>query len=444
MKIFISSVVIFLWAILGYYVFNNTYIALSVAIWLYMAINIGANDVANSVWPAVGSKTITIRQAIIIAAAWNFLWAIIAWWDVVDTIKKGIVDISDISATYGSQWNEIFVIIMLSALLAWAIWLTFATYIKAPVSTTHSIVGWVMWAWITALWFWAVSWPTMSSIAASWVISPVLWWIIAATFLYFIKKSILFKEDKITAAKKWVPLFVAIMSWAFTTYIILKWIKQIIKVEFLVAIIVWLAISIIVFFLVKRNLKLKKNILNTRESIASLFTIPLIFAVSLLTFAHWANDVANAIWPVAAIFDTVMNNNISTKVDLPIWILMMWGFWISLWLSLFWERIIKVVWSEITKVDKVRAFAVALAASITVIIASQLWLPVSSTHIAIGWIIWVWVLRELLDRRDWKTPEKHVKRNLVKKIIAAWLITVPWAALLASLVFLSLKFLLLG
>ena len=443
MKIFFSTVLMFLWTVLWYYIFENAYISLSIGIWLYMAINIGANDVANSVWPAVGSKAITIRQAIIIAAAWNFLWAIVAWWDVVKTIKKGIIDISGVSATFWTQWNEIFVIIMLSALLAWAIWLTFATYFRAPISTTHSIVGWVMWAWITALGFSAVSWSTMSKIAASWVISPILGWIIAAMFLYFIKKTIIFQEDKVTAAKKWVPVFVGIMAWAFTTYIMVKWIKHLIIIDFSIAVIYWTLVAIITYFLVKNKLKKKNNILNTRESIANLFTIPLIFAVALLTFAHWANDVANAIGPVAAIFDTVMNNSISTKVDLPIWILLMWGLGISFWLSMFWPRIIKVVWTEITKVDKIRAFTVALAASITVIIASQLGLPVSSTHIAIGWIIWVWVLRELLDRKDWKVQEKHVKRGLVKKIVAAWLITVPAAALLSSLLFVILKYILL-
>ena len=219
MKIFFSSIIVFVSVIIGYIIFQNAYIALAIWVWLYMAVNIWANDVANSVWPAVWSNAITIKQAILIAAVWNFSWAMIAWWDVVNTIKKWIIDVAPISQVYGDAGLEVFAIVMLSALLAWWIWLSLATYLRAPVSTTHSIVGWVMWAWIVALGFGAVSWWTMWAIAASWFISPILGWVIAATFLYWIKKTILFKEDKVESAKKWVPFYVAIMSWAFTTYL---------------------------------------------------------------------------------------------------------------------------------------------------------------------------------------------------------------------------------
>jgi len=438
MKTFLSFISILVWIFIGYYIFNNAYIALAIWIGLYMAINIGANDVANSVGPAVGSWTITIKQAVIIAAIWNFTWAVIAWGDVVKTIKKGIIDISWMTTTFWTQWAEVFVIVMLAALLSAALWLSIATWAKAPVSTTHSIVGWVMWAWIAALGFDAVSWWTMWKIATSWFTSPVLWGLIAAIFLYWIKKTILFKDDKVKAAKTWVPFFVAVMSWAFTTYLIIKWIKHIVKVDFWYAALIWFFIAMITYFIVKASLNRRHNLENNRDSVSLLFTIPLIFAVALLTFAHWANDVANAIGPIAAIYDTVMNWTISSKVDLPIWILMLWGWWIAFWLAIFWPRIIKTVGSEITELDVVRAFSVALAASITVIIASQLWLPVSSTHIAIGWIMWVWFLREWLDRKE-RNWEKYVKRNLINKIVAAWLITVPVAGLLSATVFMVLK-----
>jgi len=405
-----------------------------------MAVNIWANDVANSVWPAVGSKAITIKQAILIAAVWNFSWAIIAGWDVVNTIKKWIIDVTPITQTYWeAAWLEIFVLIMLAALLAGWLWLTFATYVRAPVSTTHSIVGWVMWSWIAALGFWAVSWPTMWKIAASWFISPVLGWIIAALFLYWIKTTILFKEDKVSSAKTWVPFYVAIMSWAFTTYLIVKGIKQVVKVEFINAALIWMLIAAITFVIMRKYLKKKKSLKNDKESIASLFSIPLIFAVALLTFAHGANDVANAIWPMAAIYDTFMNGNISSKVDLPIWILALGWFGISFWLAVFGPRIIKTVGGWITELDRIRAFCIALAASITVIIASQLWLPVSSTHIAIWWIFWVGLLREWIYRKERKKWEKYVERSMVKKIVWAWLITVPASALLAWLLFMVLK-----
>ncbi len=444
MKVLSSSLIIFLGVVFGYLLFDNAYIALAIGIGLYMAMNIWANDVANNVWPAVWSGTITLKQALIIAVIWEFSWAVIAGWDVVSTIKKWIIDISWVNATFWADWGEIFVIIMVSALLAWALWLNLATYLKAPVSTTHSIVWWVMGAWIASLWMAAVSWGTMWTIAASWVISPVLGWIIAALFLYWIKKTILFKTDMISASRTWVPFFVAIMSWSFSTYLILKWLKKIIKLEFMTASLVGFWIAICVFFIMKMMLANKIIASNTREEVCKLFTVPLVFSVLLLSFAHWANDVANAIGPMAAIYDTVMSGwDVSWKVWIPLWILAIWGFGLSIWLVLFGPRIIKTVWTEITKLDRIRAFAIALAASLTVIIASQLGLPVSSTHIAIWWVIGVWLLREYLDRKSNITWEKYVQRGLMWKIFAAWLITVPAAAFLAWSLFIGLKWLLL-
>ncbi len=424
MKNTICFFVLILSAVAWYYFFWSYewyfYIILAIILWLYMAINIWANDVANSVWPAVWSKTISLKWAIVIAALWNFFWAIIAWWEVVKTIKKWIINIE------WFWWEPIlFIYAMIASLLAAALWLNIATYFRAPVSTTHSIVGWVMWAWIAALWINVVSWITVWKIAASWVISPVLWWIIAAIFLFLIKKTIIFQKDMVSSTKKWVPVFIAIMSWAFITYLILKWLKHLIKVDFLTTSIIWFIWAIIIYFIVKIKLSKNKKIKNNRESVNLLFTIPLIFAVWLLTFAHWANDVANAIWPIAAIYDAVINWTVSWEVKIPLWILAMWGLWISVWLSLYWPRIIKTVWSEITELDRIRAFTIAISASLTVIIASQMGLPVSSTHIAIWWIFWVGFLREWLDKKEKKQYQRYVKRWLITKIITAWLITLP-------------------
>ena len=410
------------------------FVLFAALVWGYMAMNIWANDVANNVWPAVWSKALTIFWAIVIAAIFEFSWAIIAWWEVVKTVKKGIIDIS------GFADPMMFIFAMISALAAAALWLNFATYIKAPVSTTHSIVWGIMWSWVAALWVSVVQWWTMWKIAASWVISPVFWWIIAAFFLYLIKVKIIFKEDKVKNAQNWVPFFVAIMSWAFSTYIILKWLKNLVKVEFMFASLVWLLIWLIVFFLVKENLSRKSSkIKNDRESINKLFTIPLIFSAALLSFAHWANDVANAIWPLSAIYDAAVNSAISSKVDIPLWVMVVWAWWIVVWLALFWWRIIKTVWHEITELDQIRAFSIALAAAITVIMASQLWLPVSSTHIALGWIFGVWFLREYLHNKWDNEKQKFVKREHLWKIAWAWVITVPSVAFLSWTIFLIMS-----
>jgi PiT family inorganic phosphate transporter len=203
---------------------NRIMLIIAAMIGGYMALNIGANDVANNVGPAVGSQALTIFGAIIIAGVFEAAGALIAGGDVVGTIKKGIIDPSLI------QDSAVFIWLMMAALLAGAIWLNIATAVGAPVSTTHSIVGGVMGAGIAAGGWEIVNWSQMGAIASSWVISPVLGGVIAAGFLYLIKHMITYKEDKIAAAKRIVPLLLALMAWTFSTYLIMKGFKKIWKV----------------------------------------------------------------------------------------------------------------------------------------------------------------------------------------------------------------------
>jgi PiT family inorganic phosphate transporter len=390
---------------------NNMFLAVAALIGAYMALNIGANDVANNVGPAVGSKAMTMTMAIVIAAIFEAAGALIAGGEVVKTIKNGIIDIS----AFGADVDP-FIWAMMAALLAAALWLNLATMMRAPVSTTHSIVGGVMGAGIAAAGFTIVSWGTMGKIVASWIISPLLGGIIAAAFLFSIKKSIIFKEDKIEAAKYYVPIFVALMSWAFVTYITLKGLKKIWpkiietvnhlpfvsfdiveKPSFMAASTLGLAVGVIVYFAVKTKLSKKAhNLENTKDSVNKLFTIPLIFSAALLSFAHGANDVANAIGPLAAIYDAIVNGGISSKASIPLWIMGVGALGIALGLALYGPKLIRTVGTEITDLDQTRAFSIAMAASLTVIIASQLGLPVSSTHIAIGGVFGVGFLREYL------------------------------------------------
>lgn len=498
---------------------NNMFLAVAALIGAYMAMNIGANDVANNVGPAVGSKALTMTTAIVIAAIFEASGALIAGGEVVKTIKKGIIDIS----AFGGHADP-FIWAMMAALLAAALWLNFATMMKAPVSTTHSIVGGVMGAGIAAAGFSIVNWATMGKIAASWVISPVLGGVIAAAFLFAIKKTIVFKDDKVEAAKTYVPVYVAIMSWAFITYLTLKGVKKIwpqvvdtlnmlplVSIEmtkkpsFTTALILGFIVAILVYIFVKKKISSNTTTLeNTKASVNTLFTIPLIFAAALLSFAHGANDVANAIGPLAAINDAVVSGGVSSKAAIPLWVMAVGAIGIALGLTLYGPKLIKTVGSEITELDQIRAFSIAMAASITVIIASQLGLPVSSTHIAIGGVFGVGFLREWLQIQDEKNTieedkliiqderqnkdaykaelsaleakddksesdysrivelyklienEKkiikstkksikraqkvqYVKRDAVKKIIAAWVITVPAAAVLAAVLFFTIK-----
>jgi len=510
--LFIAAVLLFSLSEFGH-IPNSAFLSIAALFGAYMAMNIGANDVANNVGPAVGSKALTMGGAIVIAAIFEASGAFIAGGEVIKTIKKGIIDIS----MFGGN-TDAFIWAMMAALLAAALWLNLATYFKAPVSTTHSIVGGVMGAGIAAAGFSIVNWTTMGKIAASWIISPLLGGIIAALFLYAIKNTIVFKDDKAMAAKKWVPIFVGIMSWAFATYLTLKGLKKIWpsivstfgflpdekKPSFLVASIIGLVVGIIIYIAIKSIIG-KKNIDNSRDGVNGMFTIPLIFAAALLSFAHGANDVANAIGPLAAISDAVQSGNIASQAGIPYWVMGIGALGISLGLALYGPKLIKTVGSEITDLDQIRAYSVAMAASITVIIASQLGLPVSSTHIAVGAIFGVGFLREyletttkievkierreekmtdekmqlkalnaqmeILQAKESKTKEeyqeivalyktidteelrlketkkklknakkkKYVKRDAVKKIVAAWVTTVPAAAAMAALIYYTIR-----
>ncbi|CAA6818105.1 MAG: Probable low-affinity inorganic phosphate transporter [uncultured Sulfurovum sp.] len=478
---------------------NVGFLMMAAVFGAYMAMNIGANDVANNVGPAVGAGALTIGGAIIIASIFEAAGALIAGGDVVKTIKKGIID----PVAFAGD-PMIFVYAMAAALLAAALWLTLATVLKAPVSTTHSIVGGVMGAGIAAGGFAVVSWATMGKIAASWVISPVLGGLIAAGFLYIIKSEILHKDNRLESAKKIVPILVSIMAMAFITYLTLKglkkvWVDIVDILPFLpetkkptlsVALLFGFIGAIITYFMVKPRVSAKVATLeNDRTAINTLFTIPLIFAAAILSFAHGANDVANAVGPLAAIYDALAHTTISAKASIPLWVMIVGGVGLSIGLALFGPRLIKTVGTEITELDQMRAFSIMMAAAITVVIASQLGLPVSSTHIAVGGVFGVGFLREWMDRKgsdekrialnaqlekvegfkaelenvgdDYKRKselfetlkfekkktkvlkrslkETYVKRGMVRKIVAAWVITVPAAAILSAIIFYIIK-----
>ena len=214
------------------------------AIGAYMALNIGANDVANNVGPAVGSKALSMFGALLIAAVFECAGALIAGGDVIGTISKGIIDPSFISD------SSIFVLAMFAALISAAIWINLATVIGAPVSTTHSIVGGVLGAGLIAAGTEAVNWYKMSQIAASWVISPVLGAIIAALFLWFIKTMVSDQKDKIKSARRWVPLLIAIMAGAFSTYLCLKGLKKVIRMDMQFAGLIGILVLISCYFIV--------------------------------------------------------------------------------------------------------------------------------------------------------------------------------------------------
>jgi inorganic phosphate transporter, PiT family len=447
---------------------NQAYIVAAGVIGGYMALNIGANDVANNVGPAVGAKSLTMFGALIIAGIFESAGAIIAGGDVVSTISKGIINPDLLPDT------SVFIPAMMSALLAAALWINIATYVGAPVSTTHSVVGGVMGAGIAAAGLSVVDWIVMSKIAASWVISPVLGGIVAAMLLAFVKSRIIYQKDKIAGAKRWVPILVAIMAGVFSAYLCMKGSKRIWKPEPWMVVVIGGIVAAIAYAIVNpRIARRAEGMENRNKSIRELFHIPLICAAALLSFAHGANDVANAVGPLAAVVDAASTGVISgSKVGIPSWVLFVGAAGISIGLLLFGPKLIRTVGGQITRLNPMRAYCVALSAAITVIIASAMGLPVSSTHIAVGAIFGVGFFREWQtsrnthinhgkiqkpeksksavpkdnlspeenlsaeDKRKWR---KLVRRSHLLTIIAAWLVTVPLSALLAAGVFVMMQ-----
>jgi len=462
----------------------------------YMALNIGANDVANNIGPAVGSKALTLTGAIIIAAIFEASGAIIAGGDVVSTIKSGIINPGALADPKTFIW------LMTAALLAGALWLNLATAAGAPVSTTHSIVGGVLGAGVAAGGLGIANWGEVGRIAASWVISPVMGGMIAAGFLYLIKRTITYKSDMLQAARKVVPILLAVMAWAFSTYLVMKGLAQIWKVGFGTAALIGFGIAVATYAITRPGVASSSSrLVNSKQGVNSLFTLPLIFSAALLSFAHGANDVANAIGPLAAINEAIEHGAVAAKAAIPLWVLLVGAIGISLGLALYGPKLIKTVGSGITELDQMRAFCIAMAAAITVILASQLGLPVSSTHVAVGAIFGVGFLREYLKAhygRMIETIEEHheghdreiveaylekfraadfeekgamlaqlksskeaveeshlskkerkdlrsiyrqelVKRSAFMRIVAAWLITVPVSALMAAMLFFTIR-----
>lgn len=430
---------------------NALIVTLAAGFGAYMALNIGANDVANNMGPAVGANALTMGGAIAIAAIFESAGALIAGGDVVSTISKGIIDPSSLAN------STIFIRAMMAALLASALWVNLATWVGAPVSTTHSVVGGVMGAGIAAAGLSAVSWGTMSAIAASWVISPALGGLCAAGFLWFIKSRIIYRDNKIAAARVWVPVLVGIMAGAFASYLALKGLKHLISVSIGLAMLIGLVIGIAVWLVMIPVIKRQsRGLENRNKSLKLLFGIPLVVSAALLSFAHGANDVANAVGPLAAIVAASQTGDFSEAVTIPLWVMLIGAFGISFGLFLFGPKLIRMVGSQITKLNPMRAYCVALSAAITVIVASWLGLPVSSTHIAVGAVFGVGFFREWdAERRLRKAhlaipdtprlaPSERSRRKLVRRshvmtIAAAWVVTVPAAALLSGVIFLGIS-----
>lgn len=421
----------------------------------YLALNIGANDVANNVGPAVGARALSLTAALTIAAICESAGAFLAGGDVVATVSRDILSPDRVPD------NFVYMQAMLTAMAAAALWINIATLIGAPVSTTHSIVGGVVGAGISVGGFSAIAWPTVSTIAATWVVSPVLGGGIAAALLAFIYARIVYNENRMKAAGFWLPVLLGATGTIFTAYVLYKTGIH----HFAVPVWVTVCVSVLLgggLWLVYRRVVAAQlaDLDDDNRSLRKLFSLPLMATAALLSFAHGGNDVANAVGPLAAIVVSLSDGSSDVgnwfagtfDAGFPLWVTGVGAFGISAGLLLFGRRLVTVVGKKITKLSPVRAFCITLATAVTVLAASGLGMPVSSTHIAVGAVFGVGFYREWYRnryvteqsgtkaRKFMRNREERRRRLLVRRanlltIVAAWAVTVPVSALLSAVLF---------
>lgn len=408
----------------------------------YMAWNIGANDVANAMGTSVGSGSLTIRQAVIIAAIMELAGAVLVGMHVTDTVRKGIFD----PAMFPPN---LLVFGFLAALLAAAMWLQIATFFGLPVSTTHSIVGAVVGVGVAIGGAEVIHWGKVVEIILSWISSPLCGAIVSYLLFLLIQKRILDRENPLEAAYKLTPFLVFYVGFVLSMVMVFKGLKNLkLDLDFPSALLTSVFVGILfyifaILFLKKLRHKndLAKIALLTNsqtdshdsidewetkrrfefEKVEAIFGFLMILSACFLAFAHGANDVANAIGPVAAIVDIVRSGAISKTSQVPIWILLMGGAGIVMGLATWGYRVIETVGKKITKLTPSRGFAANIGAATTIVLASRLGFPISTTHTLIGAVLGIGFARGI----------SSLNFKVVRDIILSWIITIPAGALLA-------------
>jgi PiT family inorganic phosphate transporter len=412
-------------------VYGTVFLVLAIIFGFYMTWGIGANDVANAMGTSVGSGAITVMQAIVIAAIFEFAGAFIAGGNVTSTIRKGIVDPSGLVDS-----PEILVFGMLAALLAAAVWLMIASWRGWPVSTTHSIVGAVVGFAVAGIGVDAVHWGKIAQIAASWVISPALGGFLAYLLMMSIRKTILNTDHPFESAKRWGPIYVFLVGFIISLVTIFKGLKHLnLELSTAESLFGALGFGFIVAFIgwfLMRNIEVDKEADRDYHfaSVEKIFVPMMIFTACAMAFAHGSNDVANGIGPLAAVASILKSGGeVTQEAALPLWILIMGGIGIVLGLATMGYKVMRTIGTRITQLTPSRGFCATLAAAATVVLASRTGLPVSTTHIAVGAVIGVGLARGV----------GAIDLRVIGGIVVSWVVTLPVGGLLAALFFFTLK-----
>ena len=409
------------------------YIGLAAAFGLFMAWGIGANDVANAMATSVGSKALTIKQAIIVAAIFEFTGAVLAGGEVTSTIRKGIVDTSMLMGLEDAE--KLLIYGMLAALLAAGTWLLIASRNGWPVSTTHSIVGAIVGFAAVGIGVDAVQWGKVGTIVMSWVASPLTAGFIAYLIYMSVQRLILHQEDPLARAKRYVPVYIFFAAFTITLVTILKGLKHVninlnLQDSYALAIAIAVAIAVIGAFFISRIKPDPKS-----EKKDHFYTVERVFAVLMvitacgMAFAHGSNDVANAIGPLAAVISIATTGSIAAKSALPWQVLVIGGIGIVIGLATYGRHVIATVGKKITQLTPSRGFAAELAAATTIVIASGTGMPISTTHTLVGAVLGVGLARGI----------DAIDLRVVARILVSWVVTIPAGAFLAIVFFFIFK-----
>jgi PiT family inorganic phosphate transporter len=411
--------------------FATTYFVLACVFGLFMAWGIGANDVANAMATSVGSRALTIRQAVLIAAIFEFLGAFLAGGEVTATIRKGIIDVAVVE-----NQPELLVIGMLASLLAAALWLLAASSRGWPVSTTHTIVGAIVGFAIAGIGFGAVEWGRIGAIVSSWVVSPLLAGTIGFVLFMSVQRLILGTEEPFQNAKRYVPYYIFLVGFFVSLVTLLKGLKHLglgftTLQSYLLAIAIGVTLAVVGKVFVNR---VRLDPALDRQfhfaSVERVFGVLMIFTACAMAFAHGSNDVANAVGPVAAVIGLVKSDGaVGREAVLSFWILLLGGGGIVLGLLMYGTRVMTTVGSNITELTPSRGFAATLAAAATVVLASGTGLPISTTHTLVGAVLGVGMARGI----------GALNLGVVRNIFMSWVITLPAGAILAIIFFYVFK-----
>jgi PiT family inorganic phosphate transporter len=410
---------------------NTIYIFLAGAFGIFMAWGIGANDVANAMATSVGSRALTIRQALIIAAVFEFAGAYLAGGEVTNTIRSGIVSVEAFNAH-----PEYLVWGMLASLLSAGIWLTVASFQGWPVSTTHSIVGAIVGFAAVGVGTEAVSWGSVLTIATSWVFSPFIAGVLAFLVFTSIHKLVLDTKEPLQNARRYGPYYLFAVGLILSLVTVKKGLAHVglnihPGMEIPIAIGVGLLAAFAGAILIRRlqfDEQADKNFHFT--NVEKIFGILMIFTASAMAFAHGSNDVANAVGPMSAIISLVQENGqLAAKSAVPSWVLLVGAVGIVLGLATLGYQVIITVGKKITELTPSRGFAAEFATASTVVLASYTGLPISTTHTLVGAILGVGFARGIAA----------IDMRIVGNIFMSWVVTLPAGAILSILFFFMLK-----